>query len=58
MGFIAEDLSTVFPARAGMSPDNLHKAHRQVGVPRASGDEPVGANNNSPNVECSPRERG
>ena len=48
----------VFPARAGMSPDNLISGTNQGGVPRASGDEPYVDITHWNATSCSPRERG
>ena len=49
---------SVFPARAGMSPvvSEQHSIH--IGVPRASGDEPVVSPVWENIRRCSPRERG
>ena len=41
-----------------MSPDDLHKTHSKVGVPRASGDEPFTLEVTKDSGVCSPRERG
>ena len=48
----------VFPARAGMSRITCTGADTLIGVPRASGDEPVTGGDNLMLDKCSPRERG
>ena len=48
----------VFPARAGMSRAELIASIASLGVPRASGDEPVRDVLITVKGECSPRERG
>ena len=48
----------VFPARAGMSPIMGAVALGLVGVPRASGDEPMAGERVITGITCSPRERG
>ena len=48
----------VFPARAGMSPDNAFFGSFFWGVPRASGDEPSHLKTSHTVLPCSPRERG
>ena len=50
--------ASVFPARAGMSPDNDEPELFTGGVPRASGDEPNYSKKTGNNTRCSPRERG
>ena len=48
----------VFPARAGMSPDEPPLVVIKTSVPRASGDEPHSCNTVCYEPWCSPRERG
>ena len=48
----------VFPARAGMSPENPPMTEHEYRVPRASGDEPGGVGLVIAGFLCSPRERG
>ena len=50
--------ASVFPARAGMSPEMRENPMTEQGVPRASGDEPGDWRLDSEESECSPRERG
>ena len=50
--------ASVFPARAGMSPDAPVRREMLICVPRASGDEPKLDPAHISNVMCSPRERG
>ena len=50
--------ASVFPARAGMSPNPWIEMSLQDSVPRASGDEPNRLDPLANLVACSPRERG
>ena len=50
--------ASVFPARAGMSPAVIAASDDRIGVPRASGDEPISAVGVEGVNACSPRERG
>ena len=50
--------ASVFPARAGMSPEIVRPCEGLGGVPRASGDEPVLLQVTNHILKCSPRERG
>ena len=52
------NVGSVFPARAGMSPDIPEAASILVCVPRASGDEPAVIGSRVSVTVCSPRERG
>ena len=51
-------MSTVFPARAGMSPGAAAPQQKENSVPRASGDEPETFQSMQGIAACSPRERG
>ena len=55
---IAPSDMTVFPARAGMSPEDRFRVLPPLSVPRASGDEPDVLINVGKGNGCSPRERG
>ena len=50
--------ASVFPARAGMSPEQVIYKSSAASVPRASGDEPGGSGSKPARALCSPRERG
>ena len=50
--------ASVFPARAGMSPEGKHNDPQVQRVPRASGDEPIMSKLTTEDLRCSPRERG
>ena len=50
--------ASVFPARAGMSPNANVPVNLDEGVPRASGDEPALGQVIGALIGCSPRERG
>ena len=50
--------ASVFPARAGMSPNAIHATAQHNSVPRASGDEPGDEPHTVKLAGCSPRERG
>ena len=50
--------ASVVPARAGMSPHAGKTAACRGSGPRASGDEPLRADNSALRAEWSPRERG
>ena len=51
-------MQVVFPARAGMSPEQPSRCASAAGVPRASGDEPEARLTLEKLERCSPRERG
>ena len=55
---IFDELESVFPARAGMSPSRGGGLNLCRRVPRASGDEPASIARCQSFDECSPRERG
>ena len=50
--------ASVFPARAGMSPETAPRGSSSSSVPRASGDEPRQGLIFQQAESCSPRERG
>ena len=50
--------ASVFPARAGMSPNQRNECAEENRVPRASGDEPARLSEKDAQRRCSPRERG
>ena len=55
---IFDELESVVPARAGMSPRHLKGLIIDEGGPRASGDEPAAAHAGAISTGWSPRERG
>ena len=48
----------VFPAPAGINRDNTEPTGKNLRVPRASGDKPVGPFVLGASDRCSPRQRG